>query len=130
MKAGNQRGFSLLEMLVAFSIMAIALVGIYQIMGNTVRAGLAYQEHTRALLLAESLLQQYSIIPASGVENQGRGMGSLDWNVEARLHEGEVVGAWPLYSVEVQVRWGEANRPGSGSVRLYTLAPQEPEQGS
>jgi len=57
---GEQRGFSLLEVLVAFVIVALVATALFNTFGAALRNGAAAEEWSRALVLAESRLSMAS----------------------------------------------------------------------
>nr|MCH9696616.1 prepilin-type N-terminal cleavage/methylation domain-containing protein [Gammaproteobacteria bacterium] len=78
----TQSGFSLLEILVAFTIMAISVTVLLEIFGKNTQIAFHSQNYTRAISLAESLLDSVGReekLPDSG------GSGDFDdqfnWNV-------------------------------------------------
>ena len=75
-------GFSLLEILVAFAIMALSLGALYKVMGNSARQAGHLSSQEGAVLLAESLLSAYSTIPADGVRDAGTSAG-FEWQVSS-----------------------------------------------
>ena len=119
------RGFSLLEILVAFAIMAMSLGLLYQVMGGNARSTAGLAERERAALLAESLMAAYELVPPEGVSDSGETAGYA-WRVAsapfptpansrpeaARLHELSIV-----------VRWQNGGEP-----REFALSTLRPER--
>lgn len=105
---GHQNGFSLLEILVAFVILAFAMTAIYESAGGSVKATITDERYSYALLLAESVLNNYQGIPPGGLEKSGHLENGFDWRITAvaRPVSSDQKIAWPLYDVTVDVRWG------------------------
>jgi len=119
------RGFSLLEILVAFAIAAMALSLIYEIMGNNARQVGALTDHERAMLLAESLLDAQTTVPEAGLRETGQAAGYA-WQIDSRPFptpvQQSVLGAVPLHEVRVIVQWG-----GESGDRQFTLTSLRPQ---
>jgi general secretion pathway protein I len=118
----RQHGFSLLEILVAFVILAFAMTAIYESAGGSVKATIADERYSYALLLAQSVLENYEGIPPGGLEKSGRLENGFDWRMVAtpRANDTRQSPAWPLYDVQVEVTW-------TGSQRRVTLVSVLPE---
>ena len=121
----RQRGFSLLEILVAFAIAAMALGMLYRVTGNNARqaGGLGQQE--RAMLLAESLLAAHPSVPPQGLAESDQGAG-FEWQVASRPYPtpaGNQPQAARLHEVLVSVHWLDGARP-----RQFDLASLRPER--
>lgn len=127
----EQRGFSLLELMVATAVMALALAMLYRVDAGAVRAvgDLALQQ--RAGVLARSVLESRDAVPAAGWREAGQD-GGFDWRVASApwpTPSGLDVNATPLHEVLVTVQW--PGRSGPRSFELRTLLPQaRPEPGA
>jgi general secretion pathway protein I len=108
LSGARQHGFSLLEILVAFVILAFSLAAIYQSAGGSVNAAIADEQRSYALLLAQSVLNNYQGVPPGGLEKSGQLENGYSWRFTAvkREDDPDVKLIWPLYNVSVVVSWG------------------------
>lgn len=117
-------GFSLLELMVATAVMALALAMLYRVDAGAVRGVADYDQQQRAGLLARSILASRDAVAAAGWREAGQDAG-FDWSVATTPRPtpaGLDVGATVLHEVLVTVRW--AGRVGPRSIELRTLLPQ------
>lgn len=78
----HQSGFSLLEVLVAFSIMAMALAALHHAVGGSIRGAGHAESQTHATVAAESLLRRFQDAPPEGLDETGR-FGDFDWHARS-----------------------------------------------
>lgn len=118
-----QGGFSLLELLVAFVIMAFSLGMLYQASGGTVRTLADTEQHLRATVFAQSLLNSRDTVPAAGWNEAGDSAG-FSWRVSSSPFRTEASdpNVPPLQQVEIVIGWND--RRGSRQLELSTLLPQ------
>lgn len=125
--ARRQRGFSLLELLVAFAIMAISLGLLYRVAGGSARNTTDAVDNQQAAWLAESLLASRSSVRADGWNEDGQTAG-YQWQVrstplESRNNSGTgSLQAVPLHTIHVLITWAGGSRPGR--LELVTLLPE------
>lgn len=119
-------GFSLLEILVAFVIMALALGVIMRIFSGALKNVESSRRHAQAVLIAESKLAALGIeTPLVEGETMGESTGDYRWHGKIQRAsdiqgEAEDVAGLRLYRVEVGVDWPV---PGNkrGQVVLISL---------
>ncbi|MBT2768191.1 prepilin-type N-terminal cleavage/methylation domain-containing protein [Stenotrophomonas sp. ISL-67] len=135
----HQRGYSLLEVIVAFALLALALT---LLLGSL--SGAARQVH-HADLRTRAVLHAQSLLAASGIEaplQEGRSQGEWEdgryrWDLQVEPYVDARTSALPqaadtptggptLAQVTLQVRWGEGNgeRLQWRSLRLLPNTPE------
>lgn len=118
----RHKGFSLLEILVAFAIMAVALTIVLRIFGSGVNAAVVSEEYTLAVQIAESLMARAGVeTPLQVGEVSGIEANQYRWQVRTtsvagpaakagRFQSQQVEEAQPalqLMAVRVTVSWGD-----------------------
>jgi general secretion pathway protein I len=117
----NQSGFSLLEVLVAFAILALSLGVLLQIFSKALVATAVSETYSRAVALAESKLNAVgSELPLEEGVQSGEPEDGMDWSVYVEPYpiEGWLGENPPLqpYRVTAVVSW-----PGSARMRRVSL---------
>ena len=125
----NNRGFSLIEILAAFSIAAVSLAIIFQIYAKGTTAAILGEEYARAIAIAESRLAQAGIDlslndrGANGIEDD-----KYHWIIQVEefipADESAFTEKLILNNVRVDVSW--ENHGKQRSVTLMTLKPSTP----
>jgi general secretion pathway protein I len=127
-----QDGFSLLEILVAFTIMAISVTVLLQIFGKNTQIAFHSESYTHATSLAESLLDtvgREEKLPESG--NNGVFNNKYHWDVSVTeyLPQEEDIDfdlmSYQLYKVVVKVAWGQDKRQRSVVLNTLRIAQKE-----
>lgn len=119
-------GFSLLELLVALSIMSMALGLLYQASTGALRGVGDLETEQRANVLAQSILDARDAVPAAGWNESGRAA-NMTWQVTSAPYPTAVARQAPtvppLYEIRVLVAW-QGGR-GARQLELHTLLPQQ-----
>ena len=118
----KQVGFSLLEILVAFSILAIALSIILNIFSSGVNTAMVAEEYTAATQIAESLMAKTGVeTPLQEGETSGVEEEKYKWSVRITSHQELLEGInfnTNLMTVRIKVTWPN----GSNNVRAVELS--------
>lgn len=119
----RQGGLSLLELLVAISILAMALGMIYRAAGSSARSAAELGHYQRATLLAQSLLATRDAIAPEGWNETGESA-EFVWTVHSRPYTEavQVAHMQPLHELSIDITWPE--RGHTKHLTLYTLRPQ------
>jgi general secretion pathway protein I len=123
---GFSRGFTLLEVLVAFTILAVALVALLRAFSSGLRGLDAAETASIAVQHARSKMAEVgSAMPLEPGVEEGAFEDGFRWRVAIEPHElgdGAAAETLPLlpYEIEVTVT-GTRGGPGSGSVTLRSL---------
>jgi prepilin-type N-terminal cleavage/methylation domain-containing protein len=122
----RQKGFSLLELIIAIGVLAVGLVGILQIFPVGLRASYRSGMVTKATFLAQNKIEEVKIAGFEAITELPPKMalsgteGDFDWAIfidEAYL-EG-LDSSDDLRKVTVAVSWIERNRPRSKDFVTY-----------
>jgi prepilin-type N-terminal cleavage/methylation domain-containing protein len=122
-------GFSLLETLCALTILAIALVGLFQAHSAGLRATTAADHYAQARILAHSILASAlagpGILPVPAVGQQG----AFRWSVSvAEAREGWAAissDKWRLHHIRVAVEWPRSRTVELRGLKLARLQRQD-----
>lgn len=126
-------GFTLIEVLVAFSILAISLGVLFQIFASGLRGTRLAEEYSHAVLLAESELERLRVEGPDAVaaveEPRADDRYQRTINVEAlsdaNLPDRPATTLRP-YRVTVEVSWGEGEHRRSVPLTTVMLYPSRP----
>lgn len=125
----KQQGFSLLEILMAFSIMAMALGILLNIFSGGVKTAMVAEDYTVAVQIAESLMAKAGTeIPLKPHHSNGEESDKYRWSLEIAPYtlssssiDLQAVRV-ELYKVSASVVWGEFEKnTDDREIRLTTL---------
>lgn len=112
----RQRGFSLLEILVALTIAASTCGVAFSLIGQSSRTAALNQNYQTALLLAESKMAEVSANPHRWLgENTGLYSDPFFWQATVTPYQDEQTTdlrhPFSLYRIDVQVGWSAGVKP-------------------
>lgn len=105
-------GFSLLEMVVAISILALSLAALYQAAGGATRNVRTDERYAYGVELARSLLADNNMVPITGTSARGETAGGFRWRVATRPVDLQrtALPAGSLHEIEVGVSWTDGRK--------------------
>lgn len=120
-RSKSSAGFTLIEALVALTILALSLTVLFQSYSSGLTLVRTMDDHLNARTLARSLLSEGALLASTtNLNRQGR-EGALDWSLTVspapvRLSPDDERNPWRLYQVTATV-----DIPGRRPIRLDTL---------
>ena len=119
-KTKNENGFTLLEMLVAVTVLAIGLLGIAGLQGTTIRRNVSAMRNTEATALIEEKLEKIRNTPFDSVVSEGP---ETDLGIEETFSRTVIVqNNTPIVlstkTVTVTVTWAD---PGQKELSFQTI---------
>lgn len=123
----SNKGFSLLESLVALVILSMSLAVLYHSIGTSTRIVNEHQQQVRALILAESLLESAFVLLDQQASHEGATGHYTYQLVTLSLPEHPLENEFPLRFVEVTVNWTSASR--HRQIQLHTIIPGRSDEG-
>jgi general secretion pathway protein I len=126
MRRYRQTGMSLLEVLVAFAILALVLGVIMQIFSSGMRASRLGESYSKAVLLAESKLAEFTPVVGDPINEQGEFGKQYRWRIQIEPFDDggvfENANAVGLSLLRVEVEWSDGDK--QKRVALSTLRPK------
>jgi general secretion pathway protein I len=128
--AGDARGFTLFEVLIALLVLGVAVTAVLQLIGGGLRLARASTDHVDATLLASAKLSEVPPGPLEEAEEEGE-EGAFRWSrrVELTPDLRPVEPTEPkldtvrLARVTVEVRWGARRRVELATLRTWAVKP-------
>jgi general secretion pathway protein I len=127
MQQNKQQGFSLLEILIAFSILALSLGILLKIFAAGVNTAMIAENYTAAVQLSESLMAKTGVeTPLQAGLSTGLENNLYNWQVEVSpftlnsVFTDTKTSVAELFKVKVTVNWGDDNARDR-QVELITL---------
>jgi general secretion pathway protein I len=122
----GQAGFTLLEVLIAFAILSVAVVAVIQGFAQGLRLLKVAGDHQQAVLLADQKTREM-VTPIEG-RDQGK-EGNYDWERTVTvvpapdLTRTQATAKWRVYQIDVKVTWGDKRGVEIVSMRTSAETP-------
>ena len=132
----SARGFTLLEVLVAFTLCAFVLAGALQLFSGGIRGTATSQRHVIATMMAQSKLAELEADPAPTVRRlAGQTADGYRWLADVSLYaepQADDLRNAPvaLYQLTVEVAWGTERRDRAVTLTTLRVVPIEGGNGN
>lgn len=126
----RESGFTLLEILVAFAILALSLGVIFQIYSKGTQATVLTRDYNTALMIAESQLAQLEVMDqlTPGTQ-QGTVMERFHWRATIQPYESDAPDqfrtAYGLFSLHLTVEWNALGKTRQIDLQTLKLAQKD-----
>lgn len=107
-----QRGFTLIEVVVAFAILALSLGALFETFSGAMRRGVQAREAELAWLLMQSVLAELRVRGSPAEPHQFGQAHGMSWDARIELHVPDVVPGQPWQPYEVTIRVSHGHGQG------------------
>jgi prepilin-type N-terminal cleavage/methylation domain-containing protein len=118
----GEAGFTLIEVLCAASIAALAITGLYAGLGTSLRATDRLDRHLGARIVAQSILAEVSNEPRGILRSKRGTAGKYAWELQVERATGTLADIRPpgfvLYDLKLAVSWAPDGHIEIKAVRL------------
>jgi general secretion pathway protein I len=134
----RDRGFTLLELLLAFVVFTLSFATVLEIMSGSMRNTVRARQYTEAALTAQSVMNQVGLdIPLEAGSSASGEYGEFEWDLSIfdfeateenfRTVELAELTGMELLQIELEIRWGQP--PRERSERFTTVRAIIPGRG-
>ena len=117
MTCKRQAGFTLIEVLVAFTVLALVLGALYRVFGASARQAQLAQDYAQAVAVAEARLSEAGrLAPLAPGQEKGL-VGRFTWVRTIAVHSENV------FLVETRIFWPAGGAPRTLSLTTLRMAP-------
>jgi hypothetical protein len=119
-------GFTLLEILVAFTIATAALGLLFRIHANSTTTVVLSKDYQDATALAQTLISEYSVTEVTLAFTRTGSTGRFDWAVLASAYSAAIADTaerppYELRTIEAEVSWSARDR--TRRIAIHTVKP-------
>lgn len=116
---GNKKGFALIEVLIAVSILSIVLLSIFSAVSTTLHVLSGVRNSTRAMFIARSKLNELTMHRMRGTDisrEEVKSYPGFTWSRETERYEHPLLGPLGAKKTEITVNWTDNGRERSYSI--------------